>query len=73
MGSGTTACRGPRRPLRPGWHVGLGYEANARLLTAGQREAGMAGRAPPMPERAQGEAAGLGSSRSQGDPPELDN
>ena len=27
-------------PLRPGRHVGLGYEHDARLLTAAEREAG---------------------------------
>ena len=63
-------------PLRPGRHVGLGYEHDARLLTAAERDAGMAGRSPPMrPENLPQMPAAHNTQNRSGnaaDPPDLD-
>ena len=74
------------RPLRTGRHVGLGYETDARLLSAEERAVGMADRAPPMHnhnhnhndhlnlQAGAGAGAGAGSGAGGGgDPPDLSN
>jgi len=73
-GSGPPPADAFARPLRSGRKTGLGYETNARLLTAAERETAMSGRAPRMSDSS---PVGLMNERMWHapllEPPSLDN